>query len=218
VGGRIVELLSSQHQVAEALMPWLLNGTLRRAERRRLEDHLVECAACRAELERQRGLASLYREATAAELELDGSAALARLSARLDGESAPAPERRGKRMLSGWRLVAALQFCALAALVWTVWPLRPASLADGTYRGLAASTAPVSGDAVVIFAVDATEVDVRHALQRARARIVDGPTVTGGYVLRFEGGDAERSLSALRREASVLRVEPLDAVGSPRGN
>jgi anti-sigma factor RsiW len=217
VGGRIVDLLSSPHRAAEALMPWLLNGTLRPAERRSLEDHLHECGACRAELERQRRLASLYCDVVPAEPEFDRSAAFERLSARLDAEAAPAPAKRRARPPFGWRFVAALQLCVIAALVWTVWLLRTDALDDGTsaYRGLAASSAPASGDAIVIFTAEATESEVRHALQRAHARIVDGPTAAGAYVLHFEHGTTEAALAVLRSERSVYRVEPLTAAGAP---
>lgn len=217
MAGRVFEFLSSPHRSAEALMPWLLNGTLNPAERRKLEAHLHDCAACRAELERQRHVAALYCTATTAEPEPDGSAALARLTERLDAEAAP-PERRSGRVF-GWRMVAALQFCVIAALVWTVWALRPDATESGervaSYRGLGAPAAPASGDAIVFFVPEATEIEIRRTLHRAGARIIDGPTASGAYVLRFQADATETALSALRRDDTVARVEHLAA---PRGS
>lgn len=192
-------------------MPWLLNGTLKPAERRKLEAHLHDCAACRAELERQRPLAALYCEAAAVAPESDADAALARLAARLDAEAAPA---RRPASAVGWRIVTVLQFCVIAALAW-VLALRPdAAEPDGqlaVYRGLAASAASASGDAIVFFAAEAAEIEIRRTLQRVGARIIDGPTAAGAYVLRFERDASEAALAALRRDRNVVRVEGLTA-------
>lgn len=211
MGGHIVELLSSPHRAAEALMPWLLNGTLGPAERRRLEGHLRDCADCRAELQRQRRLATLYRQSTA-QPDIDCDGAFARLASRLDEEAGRVPARPQRRPKFGWGLVAALQFCLIAALVWTVWLLRPESPESSSYRGLAATAAATGGDAIVIFAAETTESEIRRVLHRAGARIVDGPMAEGGYVLQFERND---TLAALRSERSVLRVERLAAAGAP---
>lgn len=216
MGGRIVELLNSPHRGCQALMPWLLNGTLTPAERCKLDAHLRECASCRAELEAQRRITALYREATAAPSGADGSAALGRLALRLDAEAAPAPRRATPRF--GWRLVAVLQFGVIAALAWTVWLLRPAvepADAPAMYRGLAAAPSHAGGDAIVFFAADASEIDVRRTLRRAGARIVDGPSAAGAYLLRFEQGTAGAALAALRSERIVVRVESLASVGGP---
>jgi anti-sigma factor RsiW len=210
MGGRIVELLNSPHRAAEALMPWLINGTLSAAEQRELASHLDDCASCRAELERQRRLAGRYRAAAATEPLADAGAAFTRLAARIDNEAVP-PTRRPERVF-GWRFVAALQFCVIAALAWTVWLLRPGAsppeAAPAAYRGLAASPTATNGDAIVFFAAEATAAEVHRALRDSGARIVDGPTVAGGYVLHVEG-DTAAALAALRGERAVMRVETL---------
>lgn len=216
MGGRIVELLSSPHRAAEALMPWLLNGTLKPAERRKLDAHLRDCATCRAELERQHRLATLYCDVAAAQPQVDGSAVFARLETRLDAEAAPAARRLAPTL--GWRIVAALQFCVIVALAWTVWLLMPGIEPDAgptAYRGLAASSSPARGDAIVFFAAEAAELDLRRALRRAGARVVDGPTAAGAYVLGFERGSRETALAVLRGERIVVRVEPLTSDGGP---
>ncbi len=217
MGGRIVELMNSPHRAAEALIPWLLNGTLTPAEQHELASHLDDCAACRAELERQRQLAGRYCAAAATEPLADAGAAFSRLAVRLDAEVAPAA-RRAKPVF-GWRLVAALQFCVIAALAWTVWLLRPGAspteAAPAAYRGLGTSPTAVNGDAIVFFAAEATAAEVRSVLRRSGARIVDGPTAGGGYVLHLEGNPAV-TLAALHGERAVMRVETLvSASGSP---
>jgi hypothetical protein len=146
---------------------------------------------------------------------LDPAAAFERLSPRLTAEPAPARTMLPAGLRPGLRLIIALQFCAIAALAWTTWTLHPTAVVDAgpAYRGLAASAA--NGDAVVIFAADATADQVREALQRANARIVDGPSAAGAYVLRFEHGTAEAAITSLGRERAVVRVESLAAVAQP---
>jgi hypothetical protein len=108
-----------------------------------------------------------------------------------------------------------LQFCAIAVLAWTVWALQPAAtVADGrgtTYRGLGDAASSAGGDAIVFFVAGTTEIEMRRTLQLAGARIVDGPSATGAYVLRFERDVNETALAALRRDPNVTRVEGLSA-------
>lgn len=219
MGGRIVDLLSSPHSAAEALMPWLLNGTLAPAERRQLEEHLESCAQCRDELAGQRELMTLYAASPVPIAEDGGASALARLLARLPSVTATdaAAPRRGAGVMSRWwHIGVAVQMGVIVALGWTVWLLQPAAApsdgAPAAYSGLAAREAPRSaGDAVVIIDPGASEADLRRALQRAGARIIDGPTAAGAYVLRFERQDSGEAIAALRSERAVKRVETLSA-------
>lgn len=217
MGGRIVELLNSPHRAAEALMPWLIAGTLEPADRDRVEAHLLDCAACRVELERQRKLASLYRHAVADEPALDPGAAFARLTARIDAEAVPAAGRA--TWLLGWPLVAGVQLCVIAALASILVLDRPDAnrpeAAPADYRGLAASAVAAQGEAIVFFSAEATAPEIRRVLNQAAARIVDGPTATGAYVLRFEPGTGAAALAALRGEPTVARVEPLALGDAP---
>ena len=51
---RVLQLDSDEHGRAQALLPWVANGTLDAAELAEVEAHLAECARCRADLEFQR--------------------------------------------------------------------------------------------------------------------------------------------------------------------
>lgn len=82
--------------------------------------------------------------------------------------------------------------------------------ADGTSNGAAGV-----GNVVVIFAPGASEQDLRRVLQAQDARIVDGPTVTGAYVLSIPAAERARALSALRANDAIKLAEPLDAGGKP---
>jgi hypothetical protein len=49
------------HEEASRLLPWLVNGTLPRAEREQVERHVRDCLSCRAELREQQALKLLVQ-------------------------------------------------------------------------------------------------------------------------------------------------------------
>lgn len=219
MGGRIVDLLSSPHLTTETLLPWLLNDTLPASERREVEAHLSSCAQCRAELARQRELMSLYTASPVADAPTDSAAPWARMLTRLgDGAEAPAARAgapdRGTRAARWWPLAFALQLGVIAALGATLWLQFTSSArndAPAVYRGLADPGQQAAGDALVVFDPQASEADVRRALLRAGARIVDGPTAAGAYVVRFDRDAAHPALTVLRADRAVVRAETLAA-------
>lgn len=71
------------------------------------------------------------------------------------------------------------------------------------------------GNAVVIFAPGTTEQDLRHILQAQDARIIDGPTVAGAYILSIPAASRDQALHALRGNAAVSLVEPMDSGAAP---
>lgn len=206
MGGRIVDLLNGPHRTTEALLPWLLNGTLTESERSAVEQHLQACAQCREELARQRGLMNLYAAAGAGASSLDADDAYAKLQSRLVEQ----PRPRTRAPLAWWRLGFGVQTAVVlllgAALFAQMLP-RWFGGADAPYRGLG-SAQQFGGDALVMFDPAVSEARVRRALQQAGARIVDGPTAAGAYVVRFDG-PLSTGLTSLRGDVAVVRVEPL---------
>src|SRR5947199_119876 len=51
MSGRVLRLDPAAHKVADALLPWFVNGTLDADERALVEQHITECARCRDEVE-----------------------------------------------------------------------------------------------------------------------------------------------------------------------
>lgn len=192
-------------------MPWLLNGTLSPAERSELEAHLSDCGACRDELARQRELMTSYAATPAPRADLQCEASLARLMARIQPKPGPAaPRRRTAAWLRGWWIALAVQTSVIVGLGWSVWMLQSTTTAPAAYRGLAATDVPrATGDVVVVFDPAASETYLRRALLGAHARIVDGPTASGAYVLHIGSGAVEQAITALRKDAVVLRAEAL---------
>jgi hypothetical protein len=84
----------------------------------------------------------------------------------------------------------------------------------GAYRALGAA-APAAGNLVVVFKPDTTEAEMRRILQARGARLSDGPTVTGAYVLALPAPLAPAALTSLRAEPAVTLAEPLGAHKPP---
>jgi anti-sigma factor RsiW len=214
VGGRILDLLSTPHLATEALLPWLLNETLAPDERTKIETHLQSCSQCRAELERQRDLMSHYAAASPIPSPATGvDASLARLLKRINDEPTLGARMRPRSVARWWQLAIALQMGIIVTLGATLWLQLAGSPNDArpSFRGLADSTQRAIGDALVVFDPRASDAEMRRALMSAGARMVDGPTITGAFVVKFDEARVQPGLEALRLDRAVLRVESLAA-------
>jgi anti-sigma factor RsiW len=217
VGGRIVDLLSTRHLATEALLPWLLNDTLTSDERSQVEAHLRSCAQCSAELAQQKQLQSHFSAAATPDPALDIDAAFARLLPRLDDQPVRSRRRplwRPHEPVRWWQLGLAVQMGIILALGSALLlQLKPTSQNENVaaYRGLAATAQRASGDALVVFAPNTSEAQMRATLQRVGARIVDGPTAAGAFVVRFDNDPTAAMLASLRGDPTIARVESLSA-------
>jgi anti-sigma factor RsiW len=215
--GRVLSFAGSPHRRTQDLLPWFVNGTLEGDEADGVELHLKECPACRVELECLRVLQSSYAEA---ELAPEAEAALSRLRPRLEPEPpVPATPRPRQSVLSlpapFWiRFALAAQFGVIVALGWEV--LQP-DRTGPEYHVLASSTAPAHapGSLVVVFDSGAAQRDVARVLNLVGARVVDGPTASGGYVLGVPDGTVSTALARLRADHAVALAEPLQAERAP---
>lgn len=183
----------------EELLPWYANGTLAGDERTRVDRHLADCAHCRAELE---FLESVRQEVRSLDHAQDpGELVRARLLQQVR-RSRPARNRWLPAALAASIAVIVLQ----AALLTWVW----APLDTFTPLGHVPST-----DAVVQlrFAPEATERDIRVALEAVNGSIVDGPGTLGIYRVRLDAvrADDEARVAAairtLRESPGVVRAE-----------
>ncbi|HEY1929533.1 MAG TPA: zf-HC2 domain-containing protein [Caulobacteraceae bacterium] len=182
------------HRQTQALLPWYLTGRLDPDEAGRVEAHLDECGACRDELAAERRL----REAVL---------------------SAPEPEfasdlsHRRRVPIVAWAAGAMGAIAAsVAVAVVTLQPAH-APARHEIYRTLGDTPAPDVGDVVVVFDPTCSVEQMHEALARARARIVDGPTSGGVYVLRTPHGGRQAALTALRGSPGVRLAESLGGEG-----
>lgn len=209
----IVNLDLETHQAAQELLPLLLAGTLDTAGQALVQAHLQTCTQCQADLDWQRRLRA---GEPATDPALDPERALARLLPRLG------PQTSGIGLVERWRgaiaansawlrWTAAAQFAAIAVLA--VLLVRPAG-DDGAFRALGAGM-PADGNLVVMFKPDTSERELRRILQGCGARLADGPTVTGAYVLSVAPAHAAAALAQLRAEPSVTLAQSLDSRAQP---
>jgi anti-sigma factor RsiW len=210
------------HRDAVELMPWLVNGTLDAAERKRVESHLAQCVACRRELE-----AAYAVQAAVASEERDPevATALARLHLRLDEEQAGHGPRRLIRVLARrwrearpavrWTLAAQFVVIVMLAVALSVLVVTN-SPAPALYRTLAdAPSSNASGAVVVVvFNGGRSEQEIRRLLLRLNARVIDGPSSAGAYRLELRQGTQQVALAVLRADAAVVFAEPLPAPGA----
>ncbi len=218
----VVPLDSDGHHAVQALLPWYVMNQLALAEVMTIEAHLATCATCRAELALERRMAEVLGglDAQARGTESAVEQGLASLHARIKREGVTSTAQvsgAGQRPAlsrswtwpSPWtRWVLGAQFATIACLA-TVLVL-PA-VTTPAYRTLATPGHAAAGNVVVRFRPDATEREIRLALQAADARLVDGPTSTDAYLLSVPAENPGRALAMLRSRHSVLLAESLDA-------
>lgn len=213
MGGRILKFDITAHQAAEMLLPWFVNGTLVGEEFEQVERHLRECARCQREVEWLRELQAAY---SGGEMALDAASSFQKLRHRLDTPN------WGRRLLPQWR---DLRRCWRQMQPWTRWTVavefavifvlgavlmsagKPAAL----YQTLGTTDVapPALGSLVVVFEPHTTAAELRRILRANGARVVDGPTVAGAYVLELPAGQQATALQALRQEHAVELVERL---------
>lgn len=190
-----------EHPRVAALLPWAAAGTLEGAEQAMVERHLQGCADCRADLAWQREFQAALPDPAP---QLDADAALGRLLPRLEPQTTPWWRRP---IALGWLVAGQLASVALLALL-LILPGRTPTSPD--YHALGAAS-PRAGDVIIQFRADASAADIGRILQANGARISDGPTAQGAYLLTVPSGARAGVLQALRRERAVLLAESLDA-------
>ena len=187
-------------------MPWLANGTLAPEEVEAIEGHVAECAECRADLAAERELAPAF-----APMPVDVDGGWASIQQRLEAEQANVIRPNAwwrRRIPVGWAIASPFAAAAAMALVFiNVTPTQPV---NPQYRALGAPSALRSANVVVLFESDSRESDMRAALDAADARLVDGPTETGAYLLLVDGNKREQALKSLRDSNAIALAEPID--------
>jgi hypothetical protein len=216
MSGSIIQLNTDVHQDAQELLPWFVLGTLNDAETALVEEHLRTCSQCQSDLEFQRKLQAVP---LAPRVELDVNAAFAKLKPQLAAvkqeQKIPRFEDRLEALRQKARLwwmpwVIGAQTVALACLCIVVMQAQSnAPVPTGPYKVLGPGGS--NGNIVVMFKPQTAEAEVRRILRSADARVVDGPTVAGAYVLQVSVEERADALAGLRRDPAVSMAESLDA-------
>lgn len=193
------------------LLPWHVNGTLEPAEAAWFEAHLAECADCRADLQAEE---ALRIEVAGMPVEADRSSlrVFDRIAARPKPPVAAPWSLLRRRITLGWALAGQ---AAIAAAAVGVFVLVTPAPRDGEYRLLGSEPDTTRGNVIVLFSPDTAERDLRAALIRTGARLVDGPTASGAYIVRVPDATRDSVLDRLRQVPQVVLAEPIDAGGDP---
>ena len=208
--GHIIKLHDDPHADTQSLLPWYANGTLDPAEVALVDAHLAECAECRAALETERVLGRQI-----ASMSIDVEQGWAGMGERLlAARNRPAaPIRLLRRPVAiGWAIAA--QAIAAALILALALPDRQPEAAPG-YHVLGSAPVAGVGNVIVLFGPDVVERDIRTALVRAGARMVDGPTASGAYIVSVAEAKRPDALKQLRGTAGIVLAEPIDRGGQP---
>lgn len=210
--GKIIRLPPDPHRETQLLLPWYAAGKLDSADRAKVEAHLSGCPRCRSELAVEQRL-----EKEVADLTVDADLGWAAMRRKIEASDAPKPggvglgalARRASVQWLGWGMAASFGIL----LVWNAYQSRPPATA--AYHTLSAAPATASGNVIVVFRPQATESAILTSLNASQARVVDGPTGAGAYVLSVPPPLREAALKNLRGRREVVMAEPLAMAGQP---
>lgn len=211
MNGRILPFEPRGHDEALRLLPWLVSGSLEAEERSWVDAHVAGCPECRGERALLEDLHAtcLQDEESDAGVDAGWQRVRACVQPRAPAPSAWQAWRRrwaGTPGWVGWTLATqAALFVAAGALLLTALP-RPAAT-PAAYHTLGTSSA---GTLMVMVDPGMREAQWRGLLQASGARIVDGPTAAGAYLLAVPPERAARACDALRAAPGVLLVERTD--------
>ncbi len=213
---QILPFPTDRHAEAHLLLPWYVTGQLDAVETAFVAEHLAECGACRADLVQERHLADAVARDTgetgdswaamAARLDATSSVSVATAAQRRRTRDPLRAARRAVMRPRTLRWVVAAQFVAVLALGAQTLTQRSDGR-PGAYHVLGDAGATHSGNVLAMFRPEASEAAFRRALQASGARLVDGPTASGAYVLAVPG---DAALARLRRDADVTMAEPIE--------
>ena len=199
------------HDEVQELLGSYVAQRLPEAQAEAVRAHLAECDDCRSDL----ALEWRLRAAAPPEPQgLDPERAFARLAARLPepARQRAAPPGLGERLKhwlgggAGWMPYALAGQSALLVLLGV--RLLAADPVPQQFHALSSGAPPGSANLVLMFRADATALQVERALRAGGARVIDGPTVTGAYLLQVRG-DEQSALASLRANPAVQLAEPM---------
>jgi anti-sigma factor RsiW len=200
----ITRLHGSDHEQTQRLLPWYNNGTLDADEAAMVQAHLAECAECRADAAEDEALA---RHVAGLPLDVEHGWGL------LDEQATQEPQPKTsnvaifrRRVPVSWMLAGQ---AAAAVLVVGIFTALPSRAPEPTYHALSSAPAAVSGNMVVMFKPDTSEERMRAALLGAGAQVVNGPNVSGAYVLLVPQQSRDAALQQLRGMPQVALAEPI---------
>jgi hypothetical protein len=113
---------------------------------------------------------------------------------------------------AGWMLAAQAAVLVLGVgVVLNLQRQAPSVAGPQSYHALGSPEQGQAGNILVMFAPDTREPALRKAIEASGARLVDGPTAAGAYLLAIAPGERAAALARLRTQAGVTLAQPVDA-------
>ncbi len=202
-----------------ALLPWYVNGTLSIEERAQVDRHVAACDACRAELDElvhlRTDLRALFAQEPSPSPRL-AEAVRTRIAHEAETRTGQAARPTMAERFEAWcrslvmprwapALVMLLVVVQGAVLLWMVQRPVPETV-------VSRSLGPAPVQVHVAFQPQATEEQLRAALHAVGARVVDGPSRDGVYLVELPHDprvSAEQKVRALLERSSVVKSADL---------
>lgn len=206
----------TQHGEIEALLPWYANGSLEDAERRRVSDHLEQCAACREELDFIGDVRAVLRVSAAAEqpAPVPRHAGFASLPGNLQAQIINSPRNRPQHLRKRyWMPAMAASFLAaigLGVALTVAW-------LDAPRFQTATSNIAAAENHVLIavrFVPDTALEELNGLLRRHGAVVVRGPDVNDRWLLEFPLADNDDAAMLRASLEKGERIESVDIVAT----
>ena len=211
--GRIIQFDGARHRDLQELLPWFVTGRLDAEEQVRVQAHVSGCADCQAEVEFQRRLGSELTR-----LPMDADNGWSRMKQKIEAaEGSPLRLQAaslGRKVSSGAGWTPWLGWAVAASVLVAVIVARTPDAGTGRYHALGAAPPP-AGNVLVMFKPEITEKELRETLRAGGARVVDGPTAAGAYVLLTSPADRQAVLASMRASGKVIAAEPIDPAAAP---
>lgn len=200
----IIPIHGDRHLKTQKLLPWYVTGQLDAGERGDLEAHLADCVECRAGLLLERQL-----DAAVANLPIDAERGWQKIRTQINADPAQRHHRTrhrlfGRSLRFGWLVAAPVATVLIGAVMLSL-------ISTPQYRALGSANLRPVGNAVVMFRPDTSEREFRRVLTLSEARLVDGPTAAGAYVLYLPPTKRTSNLKKLSAERAVELAQPIDA-------
>ena len=203
--------IHDSHGRVQRLIPWFVNGSLDESDEALVRTHCESCGECRADVAQEQAL----REAVATTA-LGPDRDWAGLREKVLQRPPPAKRFFGsplrRPIALGWALAGQVAVAACVAIAFV--GLSPAEPEAG-YRLLASPDDTGGGNVIVLFAPETTEASLRRTLGSVGARIADGPTASGAYILRVAEHDKASAIAQLRAAGEVVLAEPISPGSTP---
>lgn len=209
----VIWLQGNQHRQTQSVLPWYVTGRLDAAERAMVEDHLADCEVCRADVQAEREAAALIRNLPF-NIGANCGETIRRVPAQRPPRSRSSFRQRAGRTIGqllarpgklGWLATGQLLVIGLIAV------LAMPRVVPADYHTLGAQSVRAPGNVIVIFRPDTREQEFRSMLIDSRARLVDGPTASGAYVLQVSDAERDAIVAGLKMRKSIVLAQPIDA-------